>query len=66
MIKTAKKNGMNALAITDHGNMYGAIELYKEANKAGIKPIRWCSRRSLYQIFMLKYILRMDAICLTT
>jgi len=39
MVKTAKKNGMNALAITDHGNMYGAIELYKEAEKAGIKPI---------------------------
>ena len=39
MVKTAKKNGMNAIAITDHGNMYGAIELYKEANKAGIKPI---------------------------
>ncbi len=39
MVKTAKKNGMNALAITDHGNMYGAIELYKEAQKAGIKPI---------------------------
>ncbi len=39
MVKNAKKNGMNALAITDHGNMYGAIELYKEAQKAGIKPI---------------------------
>lgn len=39
MVKTAKKNGMNAIAITDHGNMYGAIELYKEARKAGIKPI---------------------------
>ena len=39
MVKQAKKNGMNALAITDHGNMYGAIELYKEAHKAGIKPI---------------------------
>lgn len=39
MVKTAKKSGMNALAITDHGNMYGAIELYKEARKAGIKPI---------------------------
>src|SRR5450759_3810501 len=39
MVKIAKKNGMNALAITDHGNMYGAIELYKEAQKAGIKPI---------------------------
>ncbi len=39
MVKTVKKNGMNALAITDHGNMYGAIELYKECQKAGIKPI---------------------------
>ncbi len=39
MVKQCKKNGMNALAITDHGNMYGAIELYKEAHKAGIKPI---------------------------
>ena len=39
MVKTAKKSGMDALAITDHGNMYGAIELYKEARKAGIKPI---------------------------
>lgn len=39
MVKTAKKYGMNALAVTDHGNMYGAIELYKECHKAGIKPI---------------------------
>ena len=39
MVKTAKKNGMEALALTDHGNMYGAIEFYKEAKKAGIKPI---------------------------
>jgi len=39
MVKRCKENGMNALAITDHGHMYGAIELYKEAQKAGIKPI---------------------------
>ena len=39
MVKQCKKNEMNALAITDHGNMYGAIEFYKEAHKAGIKPI---------------------------
>lgn len=39
MVKQCKDNGMNALAITDHGNMYGAIEFYKEAHKAGIKPI---------------------------
>ncbi|HLP86973.1 MAG TPA: DNA polymerase III subunit alpha [Candidatus Paceibacterota bacterium] len=39
MVKTAKKNGMDSIAVTDHGNMYGAIELYKECQKAGIKPI---------------------------
>jgi len=39
MVKKCKENGMNALAITDHGNMYGAIEFYKEAKKVGIKPI---------------------------
>ena len=30
---------MPALAITDHGNMYGAIEFYKTSKKEGIKPI---------------------------
>ena len=39
MVKSAKKNGMYAISLTDHGNMYGAIELYKECQKAGIKPI---------------------------
>ena len=39
MVKLAKKYEMPALAITDHGNMYGAVEFYKEATKAGIKPI---------------------------
>ena len=39
MVKKCKENGMDALAITDHGHMYGAIEFYKEAKKAGIKPI---------------------------
>jgi len=39
MVKTAKNAGMSALAITDHGNMYAAIEQYKECQKAGIKPI---------------------------
>lgn len=39
MVKTAKENGMKAIALTDHGNMYGAIELYKECKKVGIKPI---------------------------
>ncbi len=39
MVKMAKDNEMEAIALTDHGNMYGAIELYKECKKAGIKPI---------------------------
>ena len=28
LVKSAKSKGMNALAVTDHGNMYGAIDLY--------------------------------------
>ncbi len=33
---------MESLAITDHGAMYGAIELYKKAKKGGVKPIIGC------------------------
>ena len=39
LIAAAKKEGMEALALTDNGNMYGAIEFYKECKKADIKPI---------------------------
>ncbi len=39
LVSLAKKFNMPALAITDHGNMYGAIEFYKLAKKEGIKPI---------------------------
>ncbi|MDP2789466.1 MAG: DNA polymerase III subunit alpha [bacterium] len=39
LVDLAKKFKMPAMAITDHGNMYGAIEFYKLAKKAGIKPI---------------------------
>ena len=39
MVKIAKKNDQTAIALTDHGNMYGAIEFYKIAKKEGIKPI---------------------------
>jgi len=39
LVKSAKSKGMNALAITDHGNMYGAIDLYTECINEGIKPI---------------------------
>lgn len=39
LVEKAKKEGMDALALTDGGNMHGAIEFYKAATKAGIKPI---------------------------
>ncbi len=39
MINYAKEQGSPAVALTDHGSMYGAIEFYQKAKKAGIKPI---------------------------
>jgi len=39
LIEKAKEEGMDALALTDAGNMHGAIEFYKAAKMAGIKPI---------------------------
>jgi DNA polymerase-3 subunit alpha len=39
LISHVKEQGMDSLAITDHGVMYGEIEFYKEALKQGIKPI---------------------------
>ncbi len=39
MIKLAIEYGMPAVAMTDHGNMYGTIDFYRTAKKAGIKPI---------------------------
>ncbi len=42
LVQHAKDLGMNSLAITDHGGMYGAIDFYRIANKAGIKPIIGC------------------------
>lgn len=38
----AKKLGMDSLAITDHGAMYGVIDFYRAAKEAGIKPIIGC------------------------
>src|SRR3989344_5981892 len=39
LIAAAKKNDMSALALTDNGNLYGAIEFYKACKKENIKPI---------------------------
>lgn len=48
----AKSQGMRAVALSDHGVMYGAIELYTAAKKEGIKPIVGCEMyvapRSMY------------------
>ena len=42
LIDRVKELGMDACAITDHGNMYGVIKFYKEAKAKGIKPIIGC------------------------
>jgi DNA polymerase-3 subunit alpha len=42
LLDTASKRGDKAVAITDHGVMYGAIDFYKAAKKRGIKPIIGC------------------------
>jgi len=39
MVAKAKALGMSALAITDHGNMFGAVKFYDECKSAGVKPI---------------------------
>ncbi|MBU2534632.1 MAG: DNA polymerase III subunit alpha [Chloroflexi bacterium] len=42
LVSRAKELGMDSLAITDHGAMYGVIEFYRTAREAGIKPIIGC------------------------
>ena len=39
LVEAAKRNNMPALAITDHGNLFGLIEFYEACQKAGVKPI---------------------------
>ena len=39
LVERAKEMGMPALAITDHGTMFGVIEFYERAREAGVKPI---------------------------
>jgi DNA polymerase-3 subunit alpha len=40
--KAAKENGQTAVAITDHGNMFGVVEFFKACKKEDIKPIIGC------------------------
>ncbi len=42
LISAAKDMGMPAVSITDHGNLFGAIEFYQKTTKAGMKPIIGC------------------------
>src|ERR671934_1266335 len=42
LMKKAAEMKMPAVAVTDHGNLFGAIEFYQEAKEAGIKPIIGC------------------------
>ncbi|MBI5363450.1 MAG: DNA polymerase III subunit alpha [Planctomycetes bacterium] len=53
LVDACVKDGQRALALTDHGNMFGAIELYQSAKKAGITPVVGCevyiARRSRFE-----------------
>ena len=42
LARTTKEMGMNSVAITDHGVMFGCVEFYKECRKAEVKPILGC------------------------
>ncbi|MBM3941046.1 MAG: DNA polymerase III subunit alpha, partial [SAR202 cluster bacterium] len=42
MVKRAKALGMDALGLTDHGALYGAVDFYRECKDAGIKPVIGC------------------------
>jgi len=42
IVKFAKDNNQNAIALTDHGKMYAYVDFWKECNKNGIKPIIGC------------------------
>ncbi|MFL5408743.1 MAG: DNA polymerase III subunit alpha [Myxococcales bacterium] len=39
LMRACKDSGMKSVAVTDHGNMFGVVSFYREAKKAGVKPI---------------------------
>ncbi|HDJ30610.1 MAG TPA: DNA polymerase III subunit alpha, partial [bacterium] len=49
IIEYVKELGMDSVALTDHGNLYGAVEFYKKAKQAGIKPIIGCEMYQAYE-----------------
>ena len=42
LVEITKERGYSAVAITDHGNMYGTLQFYEECIKSGVKPILGC------------------------
>ncbi|MFH1453749.1 MAG: DNA polymerase III subunit alpha [Armatimonadota bacterium] len=52
VIKKAKEFGMDSVAVTDHGTMYGTVEFVQRAQKEGIKPIVGCE---LYQALRTRF-----------
>ncbi len=48
LVSHVKKLGMDSVALTDHGVLYGAVEFFKEAKKQGIKPIIGCEMYVAY------------------
>ena len=42
LVEACLKDGQSSIALTDHGNMFGAIEFYKKCKAAGIRPIVGC------------------------
>src|SRR5258707_14780393 len=39
LVKTVREKGMSSVAVTDHGNMFGAIDFYRRAKEGGPKPV---------------------------
>src|SRR4051794_13007696 len=39
LVQRVKSLGMNSVAVTDHGNLYGAVEFYQAAKAAGLNPV---------------------------
>ena len=50
LVKRAKELGMDSLAITDHGAMFGVIDFYKACKEEGIKPIIGCEVNSCHSL----------------
>ena len=49
LLDYAKESGMDSIALTDHGVIYGAVEFYKKAKEKGIKPIIGCEVYMAYE-----------------